>query len=212
MDIVFVSDYVCPYCLVAKEALSQALALLDLDASITYQPFELNPEPRPQVDTWSDPVRRETYKVLAQPCRELGLAMHLPPKIVPRPRTRLAFEGWFFARAHGRGDAYNDLVYRAYFLDERDIGQIDVLTELAQEAGLDPAAFRQALETGVYTGAEHEAVAYARNVLKPTGVPTIYINGEKVSLGSYTLGEMVGILNGAASAGGPGISRGEDGC
>lgn len=27
MEILFISDYVCPYCLVAKEALSQALAI-----------------------------------------------------------------------------------------------------------------------------------------------------------------------------------------
>ena len=212
MDILFVSDYVCPYCLVAKEALDRALTLLGIRAEITYQPFELTPEPRPRVDTWSDPVRREKYKVLEKPCRELGLDMKLPPAIVPRPYTRLAFEGWFFAKDHGAGERYNDLVYRAYFLQEQDIGDIAVLTGLAEAAGLDGSAFRSALEAGVYTRAEQEAVAYARNILRPTGVPTIYVNGEKIALRDYSLGEMVGILNGAASLEGPGFSCGSDGC
>ena len=46
MEILFITDYVCPYCLVAKEALTQALDATGLTADITYQPFELTPEPR----------------------------------------------------------------------------------------------------------------------------------------------------------------------
>lgn len=212
MDILFITDYVCPYCLVAKEAMHQALRLLGIQANITYQPYELTPEPRPRVDTYSDPVRRERYKVLVQPCKELGLDMKLPPKIIPRPYTRLAFEGWHFAKAHGADDAYADLVYRTYFIDERDIGQTDVLADIAKQAGLDTDAFRAALEQGVYTAAQREAVEYARNVLKPTGVPTIYVNGEKIALRDYSLGAMVAALNGAASMEGPGFSCGSGGC
>lgn len=212
MDILFITDYVCPYCLVAKEAMHQALRLLGIQANITYQPYELTPEPRPRVDTYSDPVRRERYKVLVQPCKELGLDMKLPPKIIPRPYTRLAFEGWHFARDHGAGDAYADLVYRAYFIDERDIGQTDVLADIAKQAGLDTDAFRAALEQGDYTAAQRVAVEYARNVLKPAGVPTIYVNGERIALGDYSLGAMVAALNGAASLEGPGFSCGSGGC
>ena len=212
MKILFVSDYVCPYCLVAKCALERALKQLDLQAQITYQPFELTPEPRPRVDTWSDPVRREKYKVLLEPCRELELPMKLPPRVVPRPYTRLAFEGWFFAQDQGCEDRYKDLVYRAYFLEERDIGSIDVLTDIAAAAGLETEAFRSALEQGKYTEQERAACAYAREVLKPTGVPTIYINDEKITLRDYSLGEMVSILSGAFAAETGGFCCGEEGC
>lgn len=34
MQILFISDYVCPYCLVAKEALKQALAETGIEAEI----------------------------------------------------------------------------------------------------------------------------------------------------------------------------------
>ena len=210
MKILFITDYVCPYCLVAKTALDRALALLGLEAEITYQPFELTPPPRPRVDTYSDPVRREKYKVLAAPCDQLELPMKRPPRIVPRPYTRLAFEGMHFARAAGREEAYSDRVYRAYFLQEQDIGSIEVLTDIAAEAGLDAAAFRAALEQGTYSKAQQEASDYARQVLKPTGVPTIYVDGEKLALRDYTLGEMVALLQGAVQA--PGFSCGEYGC
>lgn len=213
MEITFISDYVCPYCLVAKEALKQALEESGMDARITWQPYELTPEPKERVDTYHDETRKAHYQVLVEPAAQLGLDMKLPPNVVPRPYSRLAFEGWYYACEKGRGEAYNDLVYRAYFLEEQDIGEISVLAQLAQRAGLDPADFTAALEQGVYSQAEREAVAYARNVLKPTGVPTIYLNGEKIVLHDYTKAEMLRILNREAAAdGGPSFSCSEGSC
>lgn len=198
MEILFISDYVCPYCLVAKDALSRALEKMGVQAHITYQPHELTPEPKERVDTYHDQRRRAGYQVLVEPCRQLGLDMKLPPKVIPRPYTRLAFEGWFYACDHGKGDAYNDLVYRAYFIREQDIGDIDVLTALAKQVGLEEGDFREALESGRYTGKERQAVRYTREVLKPRGVPTIYVDGREITLKDYTEAEMLQALNDAA--------------
>lgn len=211
MEILFVSDYVCPYCLVAKEALRLALEETGLEARITWQPFELTRAPSPRVDTWSDPVRREHYKVLEAPCEAMELPMKLPPRVIPRPYSTLAFQGWHYACRHGKGDAYNDLVYRAYFLEEQDIGDLAVLTSLAVRAGLDGADFALALERGDFAQAQKEAADYARDVLKPRGVPTIYMDGEKVELQTYTKEEMVRLLTDRAGQA-PGFCCGEDGC
>lgn len=212
MEILFISDYVSPYCLVAKEALRQALEAAEIQAHITWQPLELTPEPRERVDTYHDARRRAGYQVLVEPCRQLGLDMKLPPMVIPRPYTRLAFEGWYYACDHGCGEAYNDLVYRAYFLKELDIGQSEVLADLAEEAGLNRQDFLLALAQGTYTTREQEAVRYAREELKPTGVPTIYIDGTKVQLSTYTVSEMMALLNDAAFQSGPSFSCGPEGC
>lgn len=214
LEILFISDYVCPYCLVAKEALKQALVETGIEASITWQPFELTQEPKERVDTYHDEVRKSHYQVLEEPCRQLGLDMKLPPKVVPRPYTRLAFEGWYYACEKGKGDSYNELVYRAYFIDEKDIGRIEVLAELAKSVGLDPADFTAALENGVYTEKEKEAVAYTRSEYRPSGVPTIYINGRKIALQTYTKDEMIRILldEDEADMGVSGMCCGPDGC
>ena len=211
MEILFISDYVCPYCLVAKEALHRALRKLGTEAHITYQPYELTPEPKERVDTYHDQRRRANYRILEEPCRQLELDMKLPPKIIPRPYTRLAFEGWYYACDHGRGEEYNDSVYRAYFIQEQDIGEITVLAALAEQVGLDPGDFTKALEEGRYTEKERQAVQYAREVLKPQGVPTIYADGKKLSLNDYTEAEMLQALN-DASFSGPGHFCGPDGC
>ena len=195
LDILFITDYVCPYCLVEKVALEQALEETGLEAKITYQPMELTMEPAERVDTYSDPKRRAGYKVLEEPCRRLGLDMKLPPMVIPRPYTHRAFEGWHYACEKGLGDAYADKMYRAYFLDEKDIGEIDVLVELAESVGLNGAEYRTALEERRYREIQKETTMYARTEYKPTSIPTIYINGKKVELKEYTKEEMLQILS-----------------
>lgn len=213
LNILFITDYVCPYCLVAKEALAQALLETGLEAEIQMQPFELTEEPGERVDTYHDEVRRSHYQILVEPARQLGLDMKLPPFVVPRPYTRLAFEGWYYAREKGCGDAYSDLMYRAYFIDEKDIGNLEVLTCLAAGLGLDRAAFRAALEAGTYTEALKSAVAYAKNELQIRSVPTIFINGHRISLQAYTKEEMTAILTQQESmAAEGGFCCGLDGC
>lgn len=213
LSILFVSDYVCPYCLVAKEALKEALKETGLCATFTYQPFELTEEPKERVDTYHDEVRKAHYQILVDPCKELGLAMKLPPKVIPRPYTRLAFEGWYYACDHEKGEEYNDLMYQAYFIDELDIGNLNVLRSLAESLGLDGADFVSALEKGTYSAREKEAVSYAKNTLKCTSVPTIYINGKQITLHKYTTEEMISILKEEAPADTtPGMCCGPDGC
>lgn len=213
LNILFVTDYVCPYCWVAKEALSQALAQTGLEAQVAMQPFELTPEPKERVDTYHDETRRAHYRILVEPAKQLGLDMKLPPAVIPRPYTRLAFEGWYFAQKEGAGDAYSDLMYRAYFEEEKDIGDLEVLVGLAERLGLDPEKYREALLEGTYSQREKEDVAYSKDDLAVTGVPSIYINGQKVTLETYTKEEMIQILTRQEndSAGG-GFRCGPDGC
>lgn len=194
LDILFVTDYVCPYCLVAKEALKEAMIETGTEARITWQPMELTMEPEERVDTYNDPVRKGRYQVLVEPCKKLGIDMKLPPKVVPRPYTRLAYEGWHFACDKGLGEKYNDLLYKAYFIDEKDIGDMDVLVSLAESIGLDGAEYRAALENGTYTEKQRKMSMYAREVIRPRGIPAIYIDGEKVTLSDYSVEEMIDIL------------------
>lgn len=212
LDILFVTDFVCPYCLVAKAALEKALKETEIEARIRIQPLELTQEPRERIDVCHDEERKKRYQVLVAPARALGLDMKLPPSVCPRPYTRLAFEGLFFAREKGLDEKYADLVYHAYFEKELDIGEMDVLCALAEQAGLDVTEFRQVLEDGTYTAAVKEEVEHSRNVLNVTGIPSIYLNGEKIAIEEYTKEEMVRILQDGQIAAVKGMCCGLDGC
>ena len=212
LDILFVTDFVCPYCLVAKAALEAALEETGLEAEIRVQPLELTPEPKERVDTCHDQERKKRYQILVEPAKALGLDMKLPPMVCPRPYTRLAFEGLFYAREQGMEERYGDLVYRAYFEKELDIGEMQVLCGIAEEAGLDPEGYRQALLQGTYREKVKEETAYSRDVLKVSGVPSVYLNGERVSIETYTKEEMARILQRGQEASGGGFCCSAEGC
>lgn len=190
LSVKIASDFVCPYCYVL-EALLDLLRKEGLEVDAEYLPFELTEPPEPRVDTWGDPERRERYtRELAPLCRDIGLEMCLPPKVIPRPYTRLAFQGLYLARELGREEAYVRRVFRGYFEEERDIGSLETLLALGEEAGIPSAALRQALEEGRYAEEEREAVRRSREEWGVRMVPTLFLNGRKLEGGAGSLPEL----------------------
>ena len=210
LDILFVTDYVCPYCILAKEALKRALDQLYLDAKITYQPLLLKPKPPVQFNP-DDPSIKKRFELLSSAAKALDIDMKIPVNINPRPVTRLAFEGWHYALEQSKGDEYADLMYRAYFVEEKNIGEIEVLKELAERIGLNGEEYVKAIESGRFTETVLAKDAHSRGELQVRGIPTIYIDGQKIELNDYSVEEMVNILSGLESVSG-GMHCGDDGC
>ena len=106
------------------------------------------------------------------------MPIRLPP-VNPQPHTHLAWEGYQFAREHGRGPEYNHRVLTGFFVDGRDIGDPEVLADLAGEAGLEAAAFRESVDARRYRDAHRAAldVAYAAGV---RAVPAFEVGGRRL--------------------------------
>ncbi|MCI8438880.1 MAG: hypothetical protein HFF73_05110 [Oscillospiraceae bacterium] len=190
LHIKIASDFVCPYCYVLEAMLEQVRPELDL--AIEYLPFELTEPPKPQVDTYNDPERRVRYARELEPlCRQVGLQMCLPPKVVPRPYTRLAFQGLYEAREQGAEAAYCHRIFRAYFEEERDIGSLEELVSLAAEAGLEPETFRSALESGKWDAEEREAVRRGKQDLQVCVVPTLFLGEHRLEGGTQSVQELL---------------------
>lgn len=183
LKIRFVSDYVCPYCLLSKVPLEEACKGKDVE--IEWLPYELTEAPAPQIDIYHDPKRQNDWKTIITPISErLGLNMRLP-HVIPRPYTRKAFEGYHYAVTKGKGNEYNSRIYKAFFVDELDIGDPTVLAKLAGEIGLDSDDFLKVLEDETFLKQQEDAVRYAKDVLKIRSVPTIYIGEQKVEGSIY---------------------------
>ena len=192
--IVVISDYVCPYCYVAEEALKQAAEGRE-DMVTEFHPYELTRKPAPQVDTYHDNVRREKWAGgLVPDAESLGMDVHFPPCVVPRPYTHLAAEGFLYARERGKGDAYNEAVFAAYFTEEQDIGKIEVLKKAAGKAGLDGEEFAAALDSGIYAKAVAQERHETEGITKVSGLPTILIDGRKAEIERYTLDAFKALL------------------
>jgi 2-hydroxychromene-2-carboxylate isomerase len=139
LKLIIVSDFVCPYCYWLETLLDR----LGEQLEIIHVPYQLTEPPAPRIDVWNDPVRRVRYaETLGPVCQAQGVEMCLPPRVIPRPYTDLAFQGWCFAGERDRGESFYKAVFQAYFVDERDIGDLSVLTELAENCGLSGQDFR----------------------------------------------------------------------
>lgn len=179
LTIRFVTDYVCPYCIAAKIPLMKAAETRDVE--IQWLPYELTTTDKEPVDTWHDEVSKAKWAAGLLPfCEEQGLNVHIPPHVVPRPYTHLAFMGYHYACDHGKGEAYNTRMYELYFGEEKDIGDMKVLRAEAEALGMDGADFENEVLSGKYEARQKEADRYAKEELHVRGVPSIWIGETKV--------------------------------
>lgn len=180
------SDYVCPYCLLAEQVLSEAIG--DRKIPIAWRAFELRSEPEPTLRP-EDPYLSSVWERSVYPlARHLGVPIRLP-SISPQPRTDKAFELLAMAQDEQRDHAYSMRVLRAFFQEDVDIGKPEQLIKLAAEAGMDAHKARYALDNGTYRQRYLEGQRHARKDMQITCVPTIVV-GKRVFRGTPALEEL----------------------
>lgn len=164
------SDYVCPFCYLELPAINRLQEEWRRESTaleVTWHAFELRPEPVPTLDPDGEYLHtvwnRSVYPMAAMH----GMALRLPPV---QPRSRQAFEAVFFAREQGHFDAMHLALFKAFFEDGKNIGDMTVLLDLASNLGLDQEELYQALQTQRHLPAvlEDEAMAGRLGV---SGVP-----------------------------------------
>jgi predicted DsbA family dithiol-disulfide isomerase len=155
MHIDIVSDVICPWCFIGKRRLEKALSLRpEVAVDVTWRPFQLNPDMPP------DGMERQAYiaakfggggqadRIYAN-VAAVGAGVGIPfafDRIRRTPNTRDAHRLIRWAAAQAQADPVVEALFRAYFLDGRDIGDRAVLAEVAGAAGLDAAEARRWLD------------------------------------------------------------------
>lgn len=189
MKIDFVSDVVCPWCVIGLRGLEQALERnRDLiDAEIHFQPFELNPDMAPEGEDVVDHIRRKygttpdqaaaNREMIRDRAAALGFVM---PGLNQDRRIYNTFDAHrllHWAELEGRQLPFKQALFRAYFTEGRDPSDHDVLVAVAGEAGLDETAARDVLDSGRYT----DEVRRAEHLWQSRGihaVPAVIIDGK----------------------------------
>lgn len=170
------SDYVCPLCFLAKQSLYEAFKEKD-DIDIQWTPFEQSA----QADTFQKEERILYWKETVYPLAEkMGVPITLPD-VTPYPSSRLASEGYYFAKAHGKAREYTDRLMDAFFQEQQNIGQVEVLSRLAAEIGLDQQAYEEALKQRLYEETHKNELDRAHNEANVTSVPALIAGCTKLS-------------------------------
>ena len=100
--------------------------------------------------------------------------------------SRMSLEASEFAKEHGMFDQFHRALFQAYFSQGMDIGNLEVLTHIGRESGLDRDALAQALQTGKYrpTIENMRKDADRRGV---TAAPTFIIEGTDRIVGAQPI-------------------------
>jgi predicted DsbA family dithiol-disulfide isomerase len=160
-------------------------------------PFELRPEPHPTLRPEGDYLQQAWQQSVYPIARRMGVEIKLP-QVSPQPHTHLAFEGYQYAREHGKGNDYNHRVLKAFFMEGQDIGQIDVLTRLVGEVGLNEKEFEAALRTRRYREAHRQALRHAYEGAGVTGVP-MFVIGDRVLTGLQDRQTLEAVIEGESA-------------
>jgi predicted DsbA family dithiol-disulfide isomerase len=112
--------------------------------------------------------------------------------------SRLAQELGKWADTVPGGNRLHDALYRAYFVDAKNIGDPDILIEIVESVGLDGAAAREVIETRRFKDAVDADWAKSAQY-GVTGVPT-FVAGQRGVVGAqpYEMLERLVTMAGAA--------------
>jgi predicted DsbA family dithiol-disulfide isomerase len=191
MNINVTYDFICPWCWIGGKKLEQALqeAGQGQTRQISFVPYQLNPAmPADGMDrkayrsakfgSWARSQAMDAQ--VTQAGRAAGVTFDYA-QVGRTPNTLAAHRlVWFQQRSGGDTAALVDAVFKAYFGDGRDIGDLQILADIAEGSGLDRAATLKFLESGegVDEIVRAEADARADGVVS---VPTVDIGQQRVT-------------------------------
>ncbi|WP_142860017.1 DsbA family oxidoreductase [Salinigranum halophilum] len=179
------SDYVCPFCYLGRESLRRYQETRDEPLEIDWRPFDLRSQKRTSdgsidhsVDDGKDDDYFEQAKENVRRLQEqydVEMTLELATDIDSLPaqtvsyylKEQYPYETWL---------DFDVAVFEALWTEGRDIGDTEVLVELAEEVGVDGEEVRSALSDEQLDAAVREQFtdAQQRGV---TGVPTFAYDG-----------------------------------
>jgi predicted DsbA family dithiol-disulfide isomerase len=187
-------DVICPWCYVGKRRMERALAMIDANARIhvSWLPFELNPDmPKEGMERREYRMRKfgswERSQAMDAQLAALGTQEGLEFRydaIARTPNTFAAHRLIALARHNVGQDVIVEALFRAYFGEGRDIGNSDVLADIAASVGMDRtnvAAFLKS-EEGAAEVRYNENAAHSAGI---SGVPAFILDGRPLLVGAH---------------------------
>ncbi|KAA9009162.1 DsbA family oxidoreductase [Histidinibacterium aquaticum] len=175
------SDPICPWCYIGKTQLDRALESAGNPFQIEWHPFQLNPDMPPEgmeravylEAKFGDPTGAQAYEQIAEHAKMAGLEIDFAA--LPRvPNTIDAHRLIHWAGIEQRQSLVVQRLFEAYFRDHRDIGEHDVLADIADGAEMDAGVVMRLLASDADVEDIRKRDAHSRE-MGVTGVPTFIV-------------------------------------
>lgn len=208
-----VSDIVCPWCWLGYRYFQQATEEFDGEVRLNWRPYMLDPD----VPTSGVPYKAymknkfgdgpsDRFKAMRTHLETAGPDVGIDFKfdgIPMRPNTLNAHRMMRWASGQGKADDVAQRLFAAFFTDHRDVGDMDILVDIAGQAGLDRDLVGELLQTDRDVDAVTEEIMHYRR-LGVSGVPSFIYAGQYLMTGAQpkaahikALEQMVGSVQNA---------------
>jgi predicted DsbA family dithiol-disulfide isomerase len=189
-----VSDAICPWCYIGKRQLERALATLaqeGLSFQVHWNPFQLNPDmpkegrDRAAYRAWKFGSAEKAAALdqrITDAAASVGLAFRTD-LMTRTPNTIDAHRLIWFAGQRGVQDAVMEAVFKAYFIEGRDIGDHAVLADCAVAACLQRQDVVDFL-AGELADREMQEADQAARQAGVSGVPSFFLDGYSLFSGA----------------------------
>ena len=179
------SDPICPWCYIGKAHLDRALeSEPDHPFAIEWHPFQLNPDmPAEGMDRRAylegkfggkeGAVR--AYAPVVEHAEKAGLKINFEA-MQRTPNTLNAHRLIHWAGIEGRQTAAVSALFKAYFVDARDIGDAEVLADIADGIEMDASVVTRLLATDEDMEGIRKRDAHSRE-MGINSVPTFIVGG-----------------------------------
>ena len=205
-----VSDVMCPWCFIGKRRLERALALLDgIETTVRWRPFLLDPTIPPEGRDRKTYLERKfggperaaaIYAAIAQAGHDEGIAFAFD-RIERSPSTLDAHRliRWAGSQSEAVQDAVVEALFAAFFLQGRDIGDPQVVAEIAGANGMDGALVASLLATDRERPVVEQEIETARR-MGINGVPCFILNARGAVIGAEAPENLAAAIRHAAAA------------
>lgn len=204
------SDPICPWCYIAKHQLDTALREAGgKPFAITWHPFQLNPDMPPEgmdrrayleAKFGGQEGTLKVYGEIARHAEAVGVEIDFAA-MRRTPNTLDAHRLIHWAGIEHDQNAVVDALFAAYFRQGRDIGDPEVLVEIAEEAGMDGEMVRRLQASDADRDAIRARDSEARD-MGVSAVPTFIVANQHVVPGAQPpelWARVIGELRGQAS-------------
>lgn len=182
------ADYVCPFCYLGRTFLARYREEREEPLDLEWHPFDLRANQRDEAGELvddagpDDAYLRRAWRNVQQLADEHGVDVPAEP-ITDVDSRRAQQVSLFVQETHPeKWEAFDAALYDALWRDERDVGDPDVLEDVATEVGLDAGVVGQALADEDLRSRLEEQFAAARQ-RGISGVPT-FLSGERAARGA----------------------------
>ncbi|MEM1361194.1 MAG: DsbA family oxidoreductase [Pseudomonadota bacterium] len=203
------SDPICPWCLIGKTKLDRALAAHEGETvfAIRWHPFQLNPSMPAEgmgrqeyldLKFGGRDRANQIYGGIAAAADEAGVEIDFSA-ITRTPNTLDAHRLIHWAEIEGAQTRVVDALFNAYFREGRDIGDREVLADIADSAGLDAAMVQRLFATDADIDEIRSRDATARE-MGIEGVPCFIVAGKHAVPGAQATELWTKVIDELASA------------